>query len=227
MVFGVAAGTYVPATTTPTPTPTPTPAPAPSIGSAQISSTMDSTSYTIAAGASVTFTAAVMGSSGTPTGNVAFKDNGNAIAGCESVALASGKAMCTTLSLAAGSHPITGAYSGDATYAVGVAGPITQTVTAAVVLPASFSMDSSAYTIHRGDSVTFRALVPGAGGTVKFTDNNSAIAGCAAVSVSANGVATCTTTKLNVGTHTVRGTYSGTSLYGAGVAGPITQTVLK
>jgi len=97
-------------------------------GTAAVSATMDSSSYTISAGQSVTFTAAVMGNSGAPTGAIAFQDGGSTISGCASVAVASGKALCTTSTLASGSHSITGKYSGDSTYGAGVAGPITETV---------------------------------------------------------------------------------------------------
>jgi hypothetical protein len=69
-----------------------------------------------------------MGNSGTPTGTVAFRDGTTSIAGCSAVALSGGRATCTTSALAAGSHPITGAYSGDGTYGAGMAGPITETV---------------------------------------------------------------------------------------------------
>ena len=202
-------------------------APPPAIGTLPVTATMDSTSYTIGAGTSVTFTAMVSGSSATPTGTIAFKDNGVLVAGCESVAVASGQALCSTNTLLAGSHKITGAYSGDATYGPGVAGPITQTVTAPVTLPTYFGMDASAYTIHRSDAVTFTAYIPGAGGSVSFSDNNASIAGCGAVPVPANGIAKCTTRKLAVGSHAIRGVYSGTPAYSAGVAGPVTVTVLK
>ena len=112
---GGSTGTITPTTTTPA-------------GSASVSATMDSSSYTINAGQTVTFTTTVMGNSGTPSGAIEFQDNGNAISGCASVALSGGAAACTTSSLAGGSHAITGTYSGDATYAAAVAGPITQTV---------------------------------------------------------------------------------------------------
>jgi len=93
-----------------------------------VSATMDSSSYTVKARQNVTFTAQVMGDCGTPTGTIAFQDGTSTIAGCGAVALAGGKATCTTKSLSRGAHPIRGLYSGDATYGAGVAGPITQTV---------------------------------------------------------------------------------------------------
>src|SRR5206468_2701114 len=60
-------------------------------GAAPVSATMASSAYTAAAGQSVTFTAAVMGSSGTPTGSVTFTDNGSVMASCTGVALSGGK----------------------------------------------------------------------------------------------------------------------------------------
>ena len=93
-----------------------------------VSATMDSSAYTIKAHQSVTFTAAVMGNFGTPTGTIAFQDGTGVISGCGGVAISGGKATCTTSALTHGSHPIRGMYSGDATYGPGVAGPITETV---------------------------------------------------------------------------------------------------
>jgi hypothetical protein len=97
-------------------------------GTADVSATMDSSAWTIKARQSVTFTAALMGNSGTPTGTIDFQDGTTAISGCAGVALVSGKATCTTKSLSRGSHQIRGYYKGDAAYGPGVAGPITETV---------------------------------------------------------------------------------------------------
>jgi hypothetical protein len=188
---------------------------------------MDSSSYTIASGASVAFTARVSGGSGTPTGSITFNANGSAIAGCSAVALSGGAATCTTSSLGGGTYAITGVYSGDATYGAAQAGPITQTVTGIVqsaVLPTSFLMDASSYTVGAGAAVTFTASIPGNGGTAQFEDNGSTLALCNAVGVS-QGIATCTTTLASAGSHAVRAVYSGSGSYSNGVAGPITVTV--
>ncbi|HEX3061506.1 MAG TPA: Ig-like domain-containing protein [Usitatibacter sp.] len=91
---------------------------------------MDSSSYTIALGQGVTFTATVSGGSGAPTGSITFRDNGVTINGCSAVAVASGAATCTTSALAAGSHAISGQYWGDSVYGTGIVGPITETVSA-------------------------------------------------------------------------------------------------
>ena len=186
---------------------------------------VDSSSYTIASGQSVTFTVTLSGSNGVPTGTMNFQDNGTSIAGCSSVAIASGKATCTTSALAAGSHPIKALYSGSASYSTGVAGPITQTVTGAAALTAT--IDSSNYTSAAGTRVTFTVKVAGnvgmPTGKINFVDGTTTITGCAAVAVNSSGIARCTTRGLAVGTHAIKGMYSGN--YGAGVAGPITQTI--
>jgi len=89
---------------------------------------MDSSSYTVSVGQSVTFTVRLIGNGSMPTGNVAFKAGGTLISGCESNAAMNGVATCTTTALSSGSYQITGNYSGDSTYGAGIAGPITQTV---------------------------------------------------------------------------------------------------
>ncbi len=104
--------------------------------------------YTIAAGASVTFTARLAGNAGVPGGSMSFRASGSTIAGCGAVVVANGQATCTTSSLAAGTWSITGIYSGDATYGSGQAGPITQTVTGggSASTQSGLTIDSSSYT---------------------------------------------------------------------------------
>jgi hypothetical protein len=84
-------------------------------------------------GASVTFTASVIGNA--PTGTVLFTDKGVTIAGCAAVALAGSTntrtAMCTTSALAAGSHAIVAQYAGNAGNAASTSAALTQTVNAA------------------------------------------------------------------------------------------------
>jgi hypothetical protein len=187
---------------------------------------MDSSSYTINAGQSVTFTVRLIGNGTAPTGTVGFTAGGNAIAGCTAVAISNSQALCSTSALAAGSYAIKGNYSGDSTYGAGVAGPITQTVNAAPG-PMKLSIDSNRYTSSVGQNVTFSVKVTGGNaptGTFRFTDGTNAIPGCGAVALS-GGTATCKTSTLARGSHAIRGWYSGDSKNGAGVAGPITQTV--
>jgi len=78
--------------------------------------TLASSANPSVAGASVTFTATVVGSN--PTGSVNFKDGASSISGCSAVALAgsgnSRTAACSTGTLTAATHSITAGYSGDA-----------------------------------------------------------------------------------------------------------------
>jgi hypothetical protein len=80
------------------------------------------------AGDSVTFTSTVtptFASSGTPTGNVTFKDGNTALG---TVPLAGGQAKFTTSTLTVGSHKIVAQYSGDATFLRKVSQTLNQSV---------------------------------------------------------------------------------------------------
>ena len=76
-------------------------------------------------GQSVTFTATVTVSGGTPTGSVVFRD-GAAVLATESVG--SGSVSFATDALAVGSHAISATYSGDSTFASGTSQVLTQAV---------------------------------------------------------------------------------------------------
>ncbi len=107
----------------------------------QVSASTASTSTTslassanpASAGASLTLTASVSGTS--PTGTVSFTDGGTAIAGCATASLAgtgnTRTAACTTSSLAAGTHSIVAAYGGDSANAASTSATLMQTVNGA------------------------------------------------------------------------------------------------
>jgi VCBS repeat protein/Big-like domain-containing protein/exosortase sorting signal-containing protein len=69
----------------------------------------------VAVSANVTFTATISGFN--PTGAVDFRSGGVSIAGCAAIALASGKAQCTTSFAIPGTKVITVGYAGDASNA--------------------------------------------------------------------------------------------------------------
>jgi hypothetical protein len=77
-------------------------------------------------------------------------------------------------------------------------------------------------------AVTFTATVSSAGGTpsgsVTFKDGSTTL--CAAVTLDGAGLATCTTSSLPVGTHTISATYAGSSTF-ASSAGSMKQTVTR
>ncbi len=87
-------------------------------------------------GQSVTFTATVTGTGGTPTGTVTFKDGTTTLG---TGTLAGGVATFTTTALTQGSHPITAMYNGDPTFAVSTSTVLTQVVNAGGGPPPSVS----------------------------------------------------------------------------------------
>ncbi len=182
---------------------------------------------TSTAGQPVTFTASVSGGSGTPTGNVGFRDGGVPMAGCGSVALVSGSAACTLSTLTAGSHSITAQYAGNATYGPATSSPVTHTVTSSMATP-TVALASSRNPSTAGQSVTFTATVSGSAGTpagtVQFRDGGTAIAGCTAVAL-ASGTATCATTSLPVGTRSITAHYSGSQSYNPAASNVVSQSV--
>ncbi len=80
-------------------------------------------------GQSVTFTATVSGSSGTPTGTATFKDATTVL--CTATTLATGQAQCASSALSQATHSMTAEYSGDATYAASISPALSQVVQAA------------------------------------------------------------------------------------------------
>jgi hypothetical protein len=105
----------------------------------------------IFSGNSTTLTATVApGASGTPTGTVTFKD-GSAVLGSATLN-SSGVATYTLSTLAAGSHSLAAAYSGDAINLASSSSTVAETVN-----PANFSMNATplSQTISDGQSATY------------------------------------------------------------------------
>jgi hypothetical protein len=92
------------------------------------------------------------------------------------------------------------------------------------------SIASSDPTATFGVSVTFTATVTGSAptGTVAFKDNGVTLAGCAAVALTGSGntrTASCTTSALAVGTHSVVAQYSGNASNSPSSSSPLSQIV--
>jgi hypothetical protein len=77
-----------------------------------------------------------------------------------------------------------------------------------------------------GQPVTFTATVSpsAATGTVNFKDGTSSIPGCSAQPLS-SGQATCTTSALTVGSHSITAIYSGGGIYATSTSSTLTQNV--
>src|ERR1700723_384678 len=105
----------------------------------------------LTAGQNVTFTAGVAPQTGTgvPTGSITFLD-GQAQLGI--VTLNGGAASFSTANLAAGTHTITAAYSGDSNYAASTSSAFTVAVAAAASADYSLTMSSSSLSVAQGSS---------------------------------------------------------------------------
>jgi hypothetical protein len=125
------------------------------INSAASTTAMTSSLNPATAGQAVTFTATVSSAAGTPTGTVDFRDGATVLS---TVALnAAGQATFTTSTLAAGSHSITGVYSGDASNTTSTSAALSQTITSAGLnfsIAAAPSGSTSA-TVKAGQQATY------------------------------------------------------------------------
>ena len=175
----------------------------------------------------VTFTATV----GTPTGatvslsggQVSFTDNNVAISSCQALTITAGlsaTATCTTSALAAGTHTVAASYSKDPNYNSS-SGATGQTV-AAVTPQISLSTTPATSAAINQPVIITAAVTPFNSpvlltGTVAFYDStsgsNQPISGCVVTWSAATGVASCTTSQLAFGAHTLKAIYSGDNSY--------------
>jgi YVTN family beta-propeller protein len=170
----------------------------------------------------VTLTATVSGSGGTPAGTVSFLDSGTTIG---SAILSGGQASFSLSSLSIGTHSITAVYNGDTAFTGSTSSPLTQTVLA---FGSSVSLSSSSLTTTFGQSVTFTATVTGSGagqptGNIAFLDGVSTL--LTASLASGTTTATFTTSSLTVGTHSITAAYSGDTNFAPNTSMPLLQTV--
>ncbi len=165
-----------------------------------------------------------------PTGTVNFKDGATSIAGCAAVALAgSGNARtatCATAALAAGTHSITAVYSGNAGNLASTSAALSQVVKATSSTVLGSSGTPSAF----GANVTFTASVTGVAptGTINFKDGATSLVGCTAVALAGSGntrTATCTTSTLTAGTHSMTAAYGGDAGNVASTSSAFSQVV--
>jgi large repetitive protein len=174
-------------------------------------------------GQSVTFTATVSSTGGTPTGSITFTDQTtNQTLG--TVQLANRQAVLTISTLAPGTHMIQASYSGDTNFAASST-TLSQTVNKAAV---TLSLVSSANPSQAGQSVTFTATVTGnAAGGATPTGSVTFVIGGNSTSVPLSGItASISTTTLPTGSDTITANYSGDPNFSS-ASQSITQTVNK
>ena len=169
-----------------------------------------------ALGATVTLTATITGSAGSPSGTVTFFDGGTALG---QGTVSAGVASLTTQTLGVATHSLTARYGGDLTFA-----PSTSTAQTEIVNPAATTttLISSADPSVPGQSVTFTASVSAVGGTVTFNDGATPLATVAL----AAGQAGFSTASLSTGDHSITASYNGDTDFAASSSGVLTQSVV-
>src|SRR5215471_7650047 len=142
----------------------------PALTQTKTATTLSSSASPSVAGQPVTYTATVSPASGTatPTGTVAFTDNGTTIAGCGARAMDStGKATCPVTYTSPGSHPITATYSGDSNFASS-SGSLTQAVNPAANTVTVTSPGNQIGTVGTAASLQIQASDSDSGQTLTY-----------------------------------------------------------
>jgi len=169
---------------------------------------------------SVTFTAKVTSSGGTPAGSVTFKD-GTTTLGTKT--LSGGVATLVASALAVGTHSITANYAGSADFNSSISPAVSEVTDAAKT---TTTIVSSVNPSNLGQSVTFTATVkPATSGTATGTvtfKNGTATLGTATLS---GGKASFATGALTAGTHSITAVYGGSTDYGASTSAALSQVV--
>ena len=170
-------------------------------------------------GQTVTFTASVTSTEGTPTGTVIFYDGLTSIG---SATLSSGSAAISASSLAAASHSITAAYQGSSTFGSSTSAILTQVVNGVITTTTlASSQNPSTY----GQTVTLTASVNSTAGTptgtVIFYDGLTSI-GSATLS---SGKAAIAVSSLAAGSHSITAAYQGSVNFSASTSAAVSQTV--
>jgi hypothetical protein len=186
--------------------------------------TLTASATQITSGQSVTFTAAVSGSS--PTGTVTFKDGSSSLGGS---VVAAGQANFFTSTLSVGTHSITAIYGGDSQNQTSTSNPLVVTVAQSIITPptpaaTTTTLIGSATQLTTGQSLTLTASITGGTsptGTVSFYDGTILLSGVAL----SGGQATYTTTSLSMGAHTITAAYTGDTNNAPSTSTPFTVTV--
>src|SRR3989441_948775 len=189
------------------------------------STSLTSTPNPSTTGQAVTLTATVSPvppATGVPTGTVTFRDGANSLS---TVALVNGSASLTISTLALGSHSLTAAFNGNATFAASTSAVLTQTVNAG---NSSTSLTSSLNPSTAGQTVTLSstvsAVAPASGvptGTVTFRDGATSLG----VVTLVNGSASLSISTLAAGSHSLTAVYSGDASFAASTSPTVTQLV--
>ncbi|MBN8943188.1 MAG: Ig-like domain repeat protein [Rhizobiales bacterium] len=170
-------------------------------------------------GQSVTFTATVTASSGTPAGPVTFYDGATQLG---TATLSGGSATFSTSALAIGNHRITVVYADSADHKGSTSAPLSQAV---IETGTTTTLVSSRNPSEVGQAVTFTASVTSPGGTptgsVSFRNGGTVIG----TGTLAGGSASFTTSSLAKGSHVITAAYDGDGGFTASTSAGLTQAV--
>lgn len=190
----------------------------PAASSTSLNSSLSSSTY----GQSVTFTATVSSTAGTPTGSVTFLDGANTLG---TVALDnSGQATLSTSALTGGSHTIFANYSGDTNFqSSGTSN--SQTVNRATpTITVTSSPNPSTY----GQPITLTVTVSSTAGTPTGTVTfMSPLFNVIASTTLTSGQATMMINSLGAGSRSIYASYGGDTNFSNIVSSALTQTINK
>src|SRR5205823_6432471 len=129
-----------------------------------------------------------------------------------------------------GTHSIVASYAGDAGNSSSVSAALSQIVNAVGPTPSTTALASSLNPASVGASVAFTANVSGNAptGSVNFTDGGSALTGCGAVALSGVGntrSATCSSSALSSGTHSIVASYVGDTGNSGSTSAALSQVI--
>src|SRR5213594_123262 len=179
------------------------------------STSLTSTPNPSTTGQAVTLTAtvsAVAPATGVPTGTITFRDGATVLG---TATLVNGSASISISTLAAGSHPLTAAYGGSATFAASTSAVVTQVVNAPAAAATTTTLTSTPNPSTTGQAVTLSATVTSTAGvptgTVTFREGATVLGMADLV----NGSASISISTLAVGTHSLTALYNGSATFPA------------
>jgi MYXO-CTERM domain-containing protein len=170
-------------------------------------------------GNAVTLTATLTGANGTPTGTVVFSDGMTALG--MGTLDAAGVATLSVPKLAAGTHTLGAAYSGDTIYATGTGSASLVVNKAATTTTLVSSLNPST----AGAAVTFTATVASA--TAGFTGQVEFFDGMTSLGIQplTGATATLSTSALTQTGHSITATYKGDASFATSTSTAVTQQV--
>ena len=172
-------------------------------------------------GKPVTLTVTVISPTGTPTGNVVFRDGAANIG--QGTLNAQGVATLSISSLAVGPQTLTAVYQGDSSYLTSTSASLVETISLATT---GLTLASPASPVDVGTTVTFTSVLTGNGvaptGVLTLHDGSAVLA---TQNVTNTGTFTFSISTLAIGTHILTAQYAGDANNSPATSNAITITV--